>query len=79
MYPREQGSKILQIFSRLEGYVEETPFIICTSTPTEYTRDLAVRHHFMEIPLGSSHHNYVHRIIHLNLGGARLPVVISSH
>ena len=47
-----QGSKILQIFSRLEGYVEESPFIICTSNPTEYSRDLATRHHFAEIPLG---------------------------
>jgi hypothetical protein len=28
------------IFSRLEGYVEDTPFIICTSTPTQYTRDI---------------------------------------
>jgi hypothetical protein len=35
-----QGAKMDSIFSRLEGYVEDTPFIICTSTPTQYTRDI---------------------------------------
>ena len=47
-----QGSKIIQILSKLEGTLEETPFIICTSIPTEYMKDLKEAHHFAEISLG---------------------------
>jgi len=47
-----QGSKIIQILSKLEGTLEDAPFIICTSTPTEYMKDLIDTHHFAEIYLG---------------------------
>ena len=47
-----QGSKIIQILSKLEGTIEETPFIICTTTPTEYMKDLKETHNFAEICLG---------------------------
>ena len=44
---------MVDMFCGLEGYVEETPFIICTSSPSQYTRHLATTHHFTEIPLGT--------------------------
>ena len=48
-----QGSKIMQIFSKLETTIEETPFIICTSHQTEYLSDLVETFNFGEITLGN--------------------------
>ena len=47
-----QGAKIMQIFSKLGTTIEETPFIICTSHPTEYLSDLVNTFNIGEITLG---------------------------
>ena len=41
-----------QIFSKLGTTIEETPFIICTSHPTEYLSDLVNTFNIGEITLG---------------------------
>ena len=47
-----QGSKIMQILSRLETSTDETPVIICTSQQTEYLTDVLESFNFAKITLG---------------------------
>ena len=47
-----QGNKMSEIFELLDCSIEDTPFIICTSTPSEHIPDFSSRHHFSEILLG---------------------------